>query len=124
MNNLLSDAQRQDRRDYTLLHAPGSVTLAPDRLVTLTTDIRVPLYGVFEAGTVAEVCGDCLRFNGGRLMVRCVEQDGVLVSAVALTTPYVPEVCEMVVSPTTGQMVPANSGTARRMMKAQEEMVR
>jgi hypothetical protein len=87
--------------------------LRPDYLATLKARVYAPSMGFLEAGAIVEIVGDCVRVGGYSTPVLVL--DGVNVAALALCKPYYPLLGELVVSPATGNLVPANCGTARRV---------
>lgn len=117
-HNFITDRTAQERRDQALI-APNTrhhAILRPDGYAILKTRVEIALWGVLEAGAVVEVVGDCVRLGGG-YTTPTFDLGGVEVPALLLTKPYTPPLVEMVVSPATGQLIPANCGTARRGLK-------
>lgn len=92
-----------------------SATTRPDGYVITRCNVYAPNWGHLEAGTVVEWVGDCVRLGGYTTPVLVL--GGVAFPARLLCKPYTPLMGEMVVSPATGQLVPANSGTGRRVLK-------
>jgi hypothetical protein len=89
-------------------------TLRPDYLATLKTRVYAPSWGWLEAGAIVEVVGNCVRVGGYSTSV--LDLDGVGIAALLLVKPYTPNPPEMVVSPATGQLVPRDSGTGRKIL--------
>lgn len=107
-----------ERHSHALIasNSRHSAVTRPDYLATLKCRVYAALYGFLEAGAVVEIVGDSVRLGGGWYVVNTFTLGGVEIPAVLLTTPYTPLLPEMVVSPVTGQLVPANSGTGRRAL--------
>lgn len=116
-NPAFSNARLQELENARIDAYRGhSAVLRPDGYATLKTRVEIALWGVLEAGAVVEVVGDCVRLGGG-YTTPTFDLGGVEVPALLLTKPYTPPLVEMVVSPATGQLIPANCGTARRGLK-------
>jgi hypothetical protein len=112
------NATRADNERHS--HALIAPTVArhalsrPDAYATIKARVNAPSWGVLEAGAIVEVCGDCVRVGGYSTSV--LDLDGVGIAALLLVKPYTPNPPEMVVSPATGQLVPRDSGTGRKIL--------
>jgi hypothetical protein len=115
-HDFTSDQYRQNQRDHALI-APTvarHALLRADYLATLKTSVYAPNYGLLPEGAIVEIVGDCVRLGGYSTPVLVL--DGVPVAALALCKPFHPLLGELVVSPATGDLVPASSGTGRKAL--------
>lgn len=116
-HNFTSDRAAQERRDHALI-APNTrhhAICRPDGYAITRCNVYAPNWGFLERGTVVEWIGDSVRL--GNYTTPVLVLGGTEFPARLLCEPYTPPQVEMVVSPATGNLIPANSGTARRGLK-------
>lgn len=116
-HNFITDRTAQERRDNALI-APNTrhhAILRPDGYAITRCNVYAPNWGFLERGTVVEWVGDSVRL--GNYTTPVLVLGGTEFPARLLCEPYTPQAVEMVVSPATGQLIPANCGTARRGLK-------
>ena len=116
-NSTFAAARHQECENARVAAYRGhSATTRPDALAILKCAVSVEFWGVLEAGAIVEVYGDAVRYFGGRFVTSTFELGGVLIPALLLCKPYAPLLGELVVSPATGNLIPANSGTGRKAL--------
>jgi hypothetical protein len=115
-HDFTSDRGAQTRRDHVLI-APNKAhhTLSrPDGYVITRCNVYAPNWGFLERGTVVEWVDGYVRLGGYTTPTLIL--GGTEFPARLLCEPYMPPEREMVVSPATGQLVPASSGTGKRAL--------